>query len=137
MAEVIKYGLIRDAALFQWLEDNMEALIGRDPSALAYAIKRSCENKVGREAGDVIGLEIGCIFWYVLDCFVGKLSGFGPMRYDDRKGGDCGVGRERRGRGDPCHTESGSHLWARGGDWPRLRDMAAWRSCGLGHGNGR
>lgn len=46
VSEVIKYGLIRDAALFKWLEENVEAVIGRDASALVYAIKRSCENKV-------------------------------------------------------------------------------------------
>jgi 3-dehydroquinate synthase len=47
IAEVVKYGLIRDPDLFVWLEENMEKLVGRDPAALAFAIKRSCENKVG------------------------------------------------------------------------------------------
>jgi 3-dehydroquinate synthase len=42
LGEVIKYGLLRDAAFFAWLEGNIEALIGRDPKALAYAISRSC-----------------------------------------------------------------------------------------------
>ncbi|KAF8405415.1 hypothetical protein HHK36_010321 [Tetracentron sinense] len=45
LAEVVKYGLIRDAEFFEWQEKNMQALLARDPSALAYAIKRSCENK--------------------------------------------------------------------------------------------
>jgi len=40
--------LIRDATLFKWLEANIDFVTGRDPEALAYAIKRSCENKVGR-----------------------------------------------------------------------------------------
>ncbi|KAK4260680.1 hypothetical protein QN277_003763 [Acacia crassicarpa] len=44
-SEVIKHGLIRDAQFFEWQEKNMQALMARDPSALAYAIKRSCENK--------------------------------------------------------------------------------------------
>ncbi|MBI2291100.1 MAG: 3-dehydroquinate synthase, partial [Betaproteobacteria bacterium] len=35
LAEVIKYGLIRDPAFFAWLESNIEALIGREPAALA------------------------------------------------------------------------------------------------------
>ena len=34
IAEVIKYGLIRDAAFFEWQEKNMQALLARDPSAL-------------------------------------------------------------------------------------------------------
>jgi 3-dehydroquinate synthase len=46
IAEIIKYGLIRDAEFFAWQEENMERLVARDPEALSYAIKRSCENKV-------------------------------------------------------------------------------------------
>ena len=34
ITEVIKYGLIRDAAFFEWQEKNMQALLARDPSAL-------------------------------------------------------------------------------------------------------
>ena len=34
IAEVIKYGLIRDATFFEWQEKNMQALLARDPSAL-------------------------------------------------------------------------------------------------------
>ena len=45
MAEVIKYGCIVDADFFSWLEQNTEKLLKRDPVALAYAIKRSCEIK--------------------------------------------------------------------------------------------
>ena len=45
LAEVIKYGLIRDIKFFCWLEDNIELLISRDSDALAYAIERSCVNK--------------------------------------------------------------------------------------------
>nr|GEW86411.1 3-dehydroquinate synthase, chloroplastic [Tanacetum cinerariifolium] len=45
LAEVIKYGLIRDAPFFEWQEKSMHALMSRDADAFAYAIKRSCENK--------------------------------------------------------------------------------------------
>lgn len=45
LAEVIKYGLIRDPAFFDWLEINIDKLLGRDPLALAEAIERSCANK--------------------------------------------------------------------------------------------
>ena len=38
LAEVIKYGAIRDAAFFAWLEGNVDALVARDPVALAHAI---------------------------------------------------------------------------------------------------
>src|SRR5690349_12110034 len=42
LAEVIKYGLIRDRAFFDWLEANVDRLVARDPEALAYAIEQSC-----------------------------------------------------------------------------------------------
>jgi 3-dehydroquinate synthase len=47
ISEIVKYGLIRDAALFDWLEANMEKLLERDTEAVAYAVERSCINKVG------------------------------------------------------------------------------------------
>jgi 3-dehydroquinate synthase len=52
LAEVIKYGLIRDLPFLDWLENNIERLLGRDPEALAYAIERSCANKAEVVAGD-------------------------------------------------------------------------------------
>jgi 3-dehydroquinate synthase len=45
LAEVIKYGCIWDPLLFDWLELNIDNLTQRDPEALAYAIRRSCEIK--------------------------------------------------------------------------------------------
>src|SRR5688500_15508313 len=65
LAEVIKYGLIRDSAFFDWLEGHMEDLLARDPQALAHAIGRSCELKaeiVGRderEQGERALLKLG------------------------------------------------------------------------------
>lgn len=52
LAEVIKYGLIADAGFFSWLEDNIGALNNRDPEALIYAIRRSCEIKADVVAKD-------------------------------------------------------------------------------------
>jgi len=52
LAEVIKYGLIRDSGFFSWLESHMGALLARDPQALAQAIERSCRNKAEVVAGD-------------------------------------------------------------------------------------
>jgi 3-dehydroquinate synthase len=45
LAEVIKYGLIRDVEFLQWLEANMPLLLARDKQALAFAIECSCANK--------------------------------------------------------------------------------------------
>ena len=52
LAEVIKYGAIADSDFFGWLEENVEALVTRDPQALAKAIKRSCELKAEVVAED-------------------------------------------------------------------------------------
>ncbi|WP_235908313.1 3-dehydroquinate synthase [Roseiconus nitratireducens] len=42
LAEVVKYGVIEDAAFFSWLESNASALVNRDPAALRHAIRQSC-----------------------------------------------------------------------------------------------
>jgi 3-dehydroquinate synthase len=52
LAEVIKYGLILDAALFDWLETSIARLGARDPEALEYAVRRSCEIKAAVVAAD-------------------------------------------------------------------------------------
>ncbi len=52
IAEVIKYGLIRDLDFFEWLEKNMSLLLARDKQALAYVIERSCINKAEVVAED-------------------------------------------------------------------------------------
>lgn len=45
LAEVIKYGVIADASLFTFLEDGMEAVVNRDPSAIGRVVRKSCEIK--------------------------------------------------------------------------------------------
>lgn len=52
MAEVIKYGLIHDLPFLEWLEANMDKLMGRDPASLSFAIERSCTNKADVVAAD-------------------------------------------------------------------------------------
>jgi 3-dehydroquinate synthase len=73
LAEVIKYGLIRDLPFLVWLEENIEKLLARDVSALQYAVKRSCENKaevVGndeRESGERALLNLGHTFGHAIE----------------------------------------------------------------------
>ena len=52
IAEIIKYGLIKDIEFFIWLEKNIQKLIDRDPESLAYAVHRSCKNKAQIVAED-------------------------------------------------------------------------------------
>ncbi|WP_374486911.1 3-dehydroquinate synthase [Zoogloea sp.] len=52
LAEVIKYGLIRDLPFLEWIEANLERLLARDADALAEAVERSCRNKAEVVAAD-------------------------------------------------------------------------------------
>ncbi|MEI8573495.1 3-dehydroquinate synthase [Methylomonas sp. LW13] len=73
LAEVIKYGLIRDPGFLEWLEANMPKLLARDKDALAYAIERSCINKaevVGEdefESGVRATLNLGHTFGHAIE----------------------------------------------------------------------
>jgi 3-dehydroquinate synthase len=77
IAEVIKYGLIRDLPFLKWLEQNIEKLLQRDPEALQYAIVRSCQNKaevVGadeRESGERALLNLGHTFGHAIENAMG------------------------------------------------------------------
>lgn len=77
LAEVIKYGLIRDEPFLQWLEANMPRLLARDKDALAYAIERSCINKaevVGEdefESGVRATLNLGHTFGHAIETGTG------------------------------------------------------------------
>ena len=77
IAEVIKYGMICDAEFFQWLEQNMDALLARDPQALAYAVERSCADKAAvvaedeRESGRRAILNFGHTFGHAIEAVQG------------------------------------------------------------------
>lgn len=77
LAEVIKYGLIRDRPFFDWLEANMSRLARREPEALAYAIERSCVNKAQvvavdeRETGPRALLNFGHTFGHAIEAGTG------------------------------------------------------------------
>lgn len=77
LAEVIKYGLIRDVGFFDWLEANMAALRARDKQALAYAIEHSCSIKAEivaadeRESGQRALLNLGHTFGHAIETGTG------------------------------------------------------------------
>ena len=77
LAEVIKYGLIRDLEFFEWLETNINALLARDKQALAYAIERSCLNKAEivsedeTETGVRATLNLGHTFGHAIETGAG------------------------------------------------------------------
>lgn len=75
--EVVKYGLLGDAAFFEWLETNGPALAAGDRSLRSYAVKRSVEMKaeiVARdetEQGDRALLNLGHTFCHALEAATG------------------------------------------------------------------
>lgn len=77
LAEVIKYGLLGDRPFFEWLEDNVDALLARDPATLAQAIQRSCANKARivaedeHESGRRALLNLGHTFGHAIEAGLG------------------------------------------------------------------
>lgn len=77
LAEVIKYGLIRDHAFARWLADNRLSLLQRDPQALTYVIERSCQIKADivkadeKERGERALLNLGHTFGHAIETSVG------------------------------------------------------------------
>ena len=71
--KVIKYGVIADAKLFSFLEKNFDAVLRRDPAALAYIIPRCLEIKAQvvsrdeRESGLREILNFGHTFGHALE----------------------------------------------------------------------
>ncbi len=77
IAEVIKYGFIRDPQFLTWIEDNMAALLDCGTEALTYAIKRSCQVKAEvvsedeREGGVRAILNFGHTFGHAIEAAQG------------------------------------------------------------------
>lgn len=77
LAEVIKYGLIADAEFLSWIDVHLESLLAREKTALAYAVKRSCEIKAAivaedeRESGLRAVLNFGHTFGHAIETGLG------------------------------------------------------------------
>ncbi|CAN6135128.1 AroB 3-dehydroquinate synthetase [Methylophilaceae bacterium] len=77
VAEVIKYGLIRDAQFFDWLERHMAQLMQLDEAVLSEAIYRSCQNKADlvakdeHEQGERALLNLGHTFGHAIENAMG------------------------------------------------------------------
>ena len=91
LAEVIKYGAIRDARFFQWLETEHAALSSADESTLALAIAASCEHKaeiVERdplERGERALLNLGHTFGHAIE----TEQGYGSPHNDNLNHGEA------------------------------------------------
>ncbi|MCP1676875.1 3-dehydroquinate synthase [Natronocella acetinitrilica] len=88
LAEVIKYGLIRDPDFFTWLEQHMDALLARDTTTLAEAILISCRVKADVVAADETEqgmraiLNLGHTFGHAIE----TASGYGNWLHGEAVG---------------------------------------------------
>lgn len=77
MAEVIKYGLLGDAAFLTWLERNLERLTALETEPLMHTIERCCALKARivaldeRESGPRALLNLGHTFAHAIETWVG------------------------------------------------------------------
>jgi 3-dehydroquinate synthase len=77
LAEVIKHGAIADATFFAWLEQNIDALLAKNPECLIHAVERSCEIKAAvvaedeREHGRRAILNFGHSFGHAIEHCLG------------------------------------------------------------------
>ncbi len=91
LAEVIKYGPIADMDFLAWIEAHTEALMAREPQALAHAVQRSCEIKASvvgqdeRESGLRAILNFGHTFGHAIEAGLG----FGTWLHGEAVG--CGM----------------------------------------------
>jgi len=91
LAEIIKYGPIADMAFLDWIDTNLDALLARDPKALAHAVQRSCEIKAWvvaqdeREGGIRAILNFGHTFGHAIEAGLG----FGVWLHGEAVG--CGM----------------------------------------------
>lgn len=91
LAEVLKHGLLADAAYFAQIEADLPRLLACDDAALARAIARSCEIKAGvvardeRESGERALLNLGHTFGHAIEA----LTGYGRWLHGEAVG--CGL----------------------------------------------
>ncbi len=85
IAEIVKYGVIRDSSFFDWLESHMPQLLARDPDVVSHAIRRSCEIKADivaldeRESGPRALLNLGHTFGHAIE----TLEGYGKWLHGE------------------------------------------------------
>ncbi len=73
MAEVVKYGAIKNEKLFSWLEKSVDPILARDEAALGKVVLESCRVKAGivekdeKESGERAILNFGHTFAHGLE----------------------------------------------------------------------
>ena len=85
LAEVLKYGIVLDSALFELLEKRREEILGRDRDALISIVKRSVQIKadIVRQDEREAGLRSVLNFGHTVGHAVERLVGYGKIRHGE------------------------------------------------------
>jgi 3-dehydroquinate synthase len=85
VAEVVKHGVITDPHLFDWLEGNRKAVLGREPEAVAHMVRRSCEIKATVVARDEreSGLRATLNFGHTIGHALESLTSYRVLRHGE------------------------------------------------------
>ena len=92
LAEVVKYGVILDAAFFDELESGVDEILSRRPEALRRIVARSCELKalvVSQDEREETGLRAVLNFGHTVGHAIEAVAGYGG---DFRHGEAVSVG---------------------------------------------
>ena len=86
LAEVVKYGVILDAAFFEYLEQHVTELNSRDPDVLNHVIARSCELKaevVRDDEFETTGLRAMLNYGHTFGHAFEALAGYGELLHGE------------------------------------------------------
>jgi len=86
LAEIIKYGVIRDADFFAWLEQNIARVRDLEPEALTHAVERSCAIKadvVGADERETGGIREILNFGHTVAHAIENSAGYGAIRHGE------------------------------------------------------
>lgn len=113
--EVMKYGLLGDAAFFEWLEVNAPAMAAGDMALRVAAVKRSVEMKAGivtrdeTEQGERALLNLGHTFCHALEAATGYCD---RLLHGEGVAIGCGLAFELSSRLGVCSQEDPSRVRA-------------------------
>ncbi|EIE52242.1 3-dehydroquinate synthase [Salipiger aestuarii] len=125
--EVVKYGLLGDAAFFDWLEANAASVRRRDRAALAHAVGRSVEMKAGivardeTEQGERALLNLGHTFCHALESATGYSA---RLLHGEGVAIGCALAFDLSARLGLCAQEDPSRLRAHLGAMGLKADLA-------------
>lgn len=134
LAEVIKYGVIKDAVLFEYLEKNLDAIKAGDPVAMEYLIARSCGIKAEVVSADEFesGERAILNFGHTLAHAIEKVAGYGAYLHGEAVGigmvyaarlsvREKGLSPDAAGRIEKLVRSAGLPAHAPELDWSKLR----------------